>query len=158
MVFRQLSVGMAVMAVFATMSVGRAFADTDRCALIKDSEIEEAIGPHESGHAGLPNEWGNNSCRWTAKNAPSAKAPEGWRDAIELAVLEGTMVSWAKDHVRGEAITDAPANARWDKSFGEIWFECTGGRVCVVKVRTAASKQRKEFATKLARAMEGRLR
>jgi hypothetical protein len=106
----------------------------------------------------LPNEWGNNSCRWTAKNAPAAKAPEGWRDAIELAVFEGTMVSWAKAHVRGEPITDGPANASWDKSFGELWFECAGGRVCVVKVRTAASKQRKEFATKLAHLIESRLR
>ena len=150
--------GVAAIAVCGTIMLGQASAETDRCALVKDSEIAEAIGPHEGGNAGLPNEWGNNSCRWTAKNAPAAKAPEGWRDAIELAVFEGTMRSWAKDRMRGEPIAGGPANAQWDKSFGELWFECAGGRVCVVKVRTAASKQRKEFATKFAQLVESRLR
>ena len=135
-----------------------AFAATDRCALLKEGEIDEAIGSHERGNNGMPNEWANNSCRWTAKNAPAAKAPDGWRDSIELGVFEGPMVSWAQGQVRGEPIGGVAKDAKWDSSYGELWFNCAGGRVCVVKVRTADSKQREATATKLARRIEGRLR
>jgi hypothetical protein len=135
-----------------------AFAATDRCALLKDGEIDEAIGSHERGNNGLPNEWGNNSCRWTAKNAPAAKARDGWRDAIELGVFEGAMISWAQGQARGEPIGGVVKDAKWDSSYGELWFNCAGGRVCVVKVRTAESKQRQAIATKLASLVEGRLR
>ena len=47
---------------------------------------------------------------------------------------------------------------RLDVLFGEPWFDCAGGRVCVVKVHTAESKQREAIATKLARLVASRLR
>ena len=135
-----------------------AFAATDRCALLKDGEIDEAIGSHERGNNGMPNEWANNSCRWTAKNPPATKAPDGWRDAVELGVFEGPMVSWAQGEARGEPIDGIAKDAKWNGTYGELWFSCAGGRVCVVKVRTAESKQRQATAIKFARLVESRLR
>jgi len=35
--------------------------------------------------SGVGDRWGNNSCRRVATNPPAQKAPEGWRDSIELA-------------------------------------------------------------------------
>ena len=135
---------------------GAALAAPDRCALLKDAEIDEAIGPHERGSNDVTNEWGNNSCRWVATKAPAVKAPEGWRDAIELGVFEGSMRSWAQDQKRGEPIAGVAKNATWDKTHAELWLDCAGGRICVVKVRTAASKVREAIATKLARLADSR--
>lgn len=149
---------LALVAAVLGSAAGRALAATDRCALLKDGEIDEAIGPHERGTSDVNNPWGTNSCRWTAKGAPAGKAPEGWRDSIELGVFEGSMISWAKDHTRGEPIAGAAKDAKWDKTYGELWFSCAGARICVVKVRTAASAQREALATKLARLVDGRLR
>ena len=135
-----------------------ALADVNRCALLKDDEIEKAIGAHEPGYSGVNNLWGNNSCRWVAKTAPAQKAPEGWRDSIELAVFEGSMRSWAQGQAHGEPVSGIAKNAQWDRTQAEMWFECAGGRICVVKVRTAASKQRQETAMQLTRLADGRLR
>ncbi|MGE5088133.1 MAG: hypothetical protein ACM3QY_03320, partial [Candidatus Levyibacteriota bacterium] len=90
---------------------GPVSAATDRCALLADAEIAAVIGAHESGYSGVNNPWGNNSCRWVAKAAPAVKAPEGWRDSVEVAVWEGGMLSWAKDQVRGVPIAGVAKNA-----------------------------------------------
>jgi hypothetical protein len=41
---------------------------------------------------------------------------------------------------------------------GEMWFDCTGGRLCVVKVGASSGKQRQAIATKLATLVEDRVR
>jgi hypothetical protein len=146
--------GLAVL----TAAWGSAAADVNRCSLLKDGEIDKAIGAHEPGYSGVNNPWGNNSCRWVAKNAPAQKAPEGWRDSIELAVFDGSMRSWAQGQASGEPVSGVAKNARWDRTQGEMWFECAGNRICVVKVRTAASKLRQEVATQLTRLADERLR
>ncbi len=138
-----------------------AWSATDRCALLKDAEVDEAIGPHERGTSDVTNLWGTNACRWVAKNAPSgAKAPEGWRDSLEVAVFEGNQLKWTQDQARNapEEAPDAAKGARWNRSGGEVWFDCAGGRVCAVKLRTASSKQRKENAFRLAKLVESRVR
>jgi hypothetical protein len=128
----------------------------DRCALLSDAEVTEALGAHERGYNGVENEWGNNSCRWTATNA-AAKHPE-WHDALEVAVWEANMVSWARGEMRGDPVDGVGPGARYDRAWGTVWFECAGGRVCAVRLRTAASKGRKEMATKLAHLVSGRVR
>jgi hypothetical protein len=139
-------------------SPGVALAATDRCALLKDAEIDEAIGPHGRGTSDVNNPWGTNSCRWVATNAPAGKAPEGWRDSIEVGVFEGSMTSWGKGQARGEPIEGVAKDAKWDRIQAELWFDCAGGRVCAVKVRTAASKGRQVTATKFAKLVDARLR
>ena len=137
---------------------GPAFAATDRCALLTDAEIAAAIGAHEPGYIGVNNPWGNNSCRWVATAAPAVRAPEGWRDSVEVAVWEGGMLPWAKDQVRGVPIAGVAKNATWDRTSAELWWECAGGRVCALKLRTADSKQRQDVAMRLVRLVDGRLR
>ena len=154
-----LLLGLAVAACIAGAAMPTiAMAAPDRCALLKDGEIDTAIGPHAAGNIGVPNPWGNNSCRWVATNAPAVKAPEGWRDSIEVGVFEGSMLSWARDQARGTPIDGVAKSATWDRIAAELWWECAGGRVCVVKLRTADSKRRQEIATKFARLAESRLR
>ena len=151
--------GLAVAAcIAATAMPSVAMAAPDRCALLKDGEIAAAIGAHEPGYNSVNNLWGNNSCRWVATNAPAVKAPEGWRDSIEVGVFEGSMLSWARDQTRGSPIDGVARNATWDRISAELWWQCAGGRVCVVKLRTADSKQRQEIATRFARLADSRLR
>lgn len=129
----------------------------DRCALLTDAEVTEALGPHGRGNDGVENEWGDSSCRWTA-TAAAPKHPE-WHDALEVAVWEGHMVAWARDQVSGDPIDGVRPGARYDRMWGTVWFECAGGRVCAVRLRTAAGgKGRKEMAAKLARLVDGRVR
>ena len=155
----RLSAVAALTLVVATLGAipAPALAATDRCALLKDAEIDAAIGPHERGTSDVNNPWGTNSCRWAATNAPAGKAPEGWRDSIELGVFEGSMLAWGKEQARGEPIEGVAKGARWDRIQGELWFDCAGGRACVVKVRTAASRERQAIATTLAKLVDGRL-
>lgn len=151
--------GLAVAACIAAAAMPSvAMAAPDRCALLKDGEIAAAIGAHQAGSVDVTNLWGNNSCRWVAKNAPAVKAPEGWRDSIELGVFEGSMSSWARDKAQGTPIDGVAKNATWDRISAELWWECAGGRICVVKLRTADSKQRQEIATRFARLADSRLR
>jgi hypothetical protein len=48
--------------------------------------------------------------------------------------------------------------ATYDHLYGELWFDCPQGRLCVVKVRTVSGDRRQQIATKLARLVESRLR
>lgn len=128
----------------------------DRCALLTDAEVTEALGPHGKGNNGIENEWGNSSCRWTATN-PAPGHPEV-HDAVEVAVFEGNQLAWARDQMSGDPVDGVVPGARYDRSYGTVWFECAGGRVCAVRMHTAASKGRKENAVKLARLVNGRAR
>lgn len=133
--------------------------ELDRCALLTDDEIGGAIGPHDSGNTSLSNEWGLQSCRWTATRAQNVEGfPDGWHDAIEVAAFDAAAVPLVRQQVRGEPMAGFVEGARYDRSYGELWFDCPQGRLCVVKVRTASSDGREQSATQLARLVESRLR
>jgi hypothetical protein len=133
--------------------------ELDRCALLKDGEIGDAIGPHDRGSTGLSNEYGTQSCRWTATRAQNVEGfPNGWHDAIEVAVFDAAMNSWAREQAKGDPVAGVVPGARYDNTYGELWFDCANGRFCVVKARTASGDRREEIATKLARLVESRLR
>jgi len=131
----------------------------DRCALLTDDEIRDAIGPHDGGSTSLSNEWGLQSCRWTATRAqPKEGLPDGWHDAIEAAVFESAAVPLVRQQVRGDPVSGVVTGATYDHSYGELWFDCPRGRLCVVKARTNSGDRREQIATGLARLVERRLR
>ena len=133
--------------------------ELDRCALLQAGEIEGAIGPHGAGSSDLSNMWGTQSCRWTAtKVQPVEGYPDGWHDAIEVAVIDAKMTPMMRQQVTGDPVTGFVAGARYDNSNGDLWFDCPGGRLCVVKAHTASGDRRQEIATQLARLVESRLR
>jgi hypothetical protein len=134
-----------------------AAAEIVRCGVLTRAEIEQAIGPHDGGKNELTNEWGIQSCRWTAAAAKPG-APPGWRDAIEVAVFDDAMTSWARQQIKGIPVTGFAKTAAYDRSYGELWFDCATNRICVVKVRTATGGGREETATRLAHLVEGRVR
>jgi hypothetical protein len=94
-------------------SAGNALAargELDRCALLTDGEIEEAIGPHDPGSSSLSNEWGLQSCRWTATRAQTVEGyPDGWHDAIEVAAFDAVGVPLVRQQVRGDPV---PASSK----------------------------------------------
>jgi hypothetical protein len=133
--------------------------ELDRCALLTDGEIEEAIGPHDPGTSSLSNEWALQSCRWTATRAqPMEGSPDGWHDAIEVVAFDALMVPLVRQQVRGDPKADFVAGATYDHLYGELWFDCPQGRLCVVKARTFSGDRREAIATQLARLVESRLR
>ena len=133
--------------------------ELDRCTLVKDDEIKGAIGPHDVGSTGLSNEWGTRSCRWTATRAqPLEGNPEGWHDAIEVAVFEATEVPMIRQQVRGDPVAGSVPGATYDNSYGDLWFDCPGGRLCVVKARTFSGDRRQQIAAQLAALVHSRLR
>jgi hypothetical protein len=133
--------------------------ELDRCALLTDGEIEEAIGPHDPGSSSLSNEWGLQSCRWTATRVqPLEGYPDGWHDAIEVAAFDAVAVPLIRQQVRGDPLAGFVAGATYDHTYGELWFDCPHGRLCVVKARTFSGDRREAIATQLARLVDSRLR
>src|SRR2546421_4551998 len=120
---------------------------SNRCALLTDSEVQAAIGPHGPGTSGIQNEYGLQSCRWTATATPQGPGvPEGWLDSIEVAVFDKDKESWAREQARGEPISGIDSGARYDVTYGQLWFDCAGARFCMVKARTAIETKRQDIA------------
>jgi Protein of unknown function (DUF3558) len=133
-------------------------ASLDRCALLTDNEVQEAIGAHRPGSSDLNNEWGLQSCRWTATTAQKVDAyPDGWFDAVEVAVFDDLRVSWAQEQAKGEPVNGFVEGALFDDSYGDLWFTCARNRFCVVKVRTASGDKRAQHARHLSQLVENRL-
>jgi hypothetical protein len=133
--------------------------ELNRCALVTDAEIEAAIGPHSPGRSSLENEWGIKSCQWTATQVyPMEGYPDGWRDVIEVAVFDADVVPMIRQQVRGDPVSGVVAGATYDNTHGELWFDCPGGRLCVVKARTRSGDRRGEITAELARLVTSRVR
>ena len=132
----------------------------DRCTLLTDEEVEQAVGPHDGGKRDMDNTWGLGSCRWKATTAQVMEGwPDGWFDAIEVALFDQDLVeTWARGEAEGEPVDGIVEGAVYDGTGGQVWFNCAGDRFCVVSVRTASSDKREEFAKRFARLVESRLR
>ena len=129
-------------------------AGLDGCSLLKSSEVDEVIGPHT--HFDEQTNPRDGTCEWIAKSPPR-KGSEFY-ERITVHVYEGNKLQWAKDQVRGEPVDGVAKNAKCDRMSGEMWFDCAGGRLCVVKVSASSGKQRQAIATKLATLVEVRVR
>lgn len=131
-----------------------AWAALDGCSLLKAPEVDEAIGPNT--HFDEQTNPRDGTCEWIAK-APVRKGSE-FHERIAVSVYEGNKLAWAKGQVRGEPVEGVAKNARWDRMSGEMWFDCAGGRLCLVKVLASSGKQRQAIAVKLASLVDGRVR
>src|SRR5438552_7437473 len=75
-------------------------AGPNRCALLADQEVGDAIGPHTSGSSSLDNEWGLQSCRWTATTVRK----DGWTDSIEVTLFNPERQSYEREHASGDPV------------------------------------------------------
>ena|SRR5262249_5739469 len=130
----------------------------DRCRLLTDAEVAEAIGPHRPGSIDLNNEWGLQSCRWMASTAQKIEGFPNWFDLIEVALFNKEIDPWARQQAKGEPVDGFVKGALYDSTYGELWFNCAHDRFCVVKVHTASAKNRDQIARRLAELVEKRLR
>jgi hypothetical protein len=131
----------------------------NRCALLTDDEVRDAIGPHGAGSSDINNEWGLEGCGWTASTAQKVEGyPNGWFDTVEVALFEGSeKQSWARGEAKGEPVKGFVEGALYDGSYGQLWFNCARDRFCVVKARTASGGKREQIALQLAQLIEKRL-
>lgn len=147
----------SVIACLVAVGVGAApvaaRAGLDGCSLLKTPEVDEVIGPHT--HFDEQTNPRDGSCEWIAK---SPKKGSEFSERITVGVYEGNKLAWAKGQVRGVPVEGVAKNAKWDRMSGEMWFECAGGRLCVVTVSASSGKQRQAIATKLATLVDGRVR
>ncbi len=151
------SVRSSVIAALVGIGLGAApiaaHAGLDGCSLLKTTEVEEVIGPHT--HFDEQTNPRDGTCEWIAT---SARKGSEFHERITVYVYEGNKLAWAKGQVRGEPVEGVAKNARWDRMSGEMWFDCAGGRQCLVKVSASSGKQRQAIATKLATLVDGRVR
>lgn len=107
------------------------------------------------------NGWGLQSCRWLSTSAHKEEADTGvaiTSNWIEVGVFTpggfGENAAWAREQAQGEAIAGFVQGARYDASSGELWFECSHDRFCVVKAHTNKGKrnvgERREQTARLA--------
>lgn len=154
-----LIVGLALLAGCGDADSAGTSGELDRCSLLSGAEIEKAIGAHDGGTTALGNRWALQSCRWTATKAQRVEGyPDGWFDAIEVAVFEEIAESSARAEADGEPVAGFVTAASYDHTWGELWFDCAGGRFCVVFAHTASADRRAEIARQLAQLVETRLR
>jgi hypothetical protein len=151
--WRKIAIALLVAAAVGA-APGVARAGIDGCTLLKTSEVDEAIGPHT--HFDDQTNPRDGTCEWIAK-APARKGSE-FNERITVHVYEGNKLAWARGQVRGEPVEGVAKNAKWDRMSGEMWFDCAGGRLCLVKVAASSGKQRQAIATKLATLVESRVR
>jgi hypothetical protein len=138
----------------------------DRCALLTDDEIREAIGPHAAGVNAPGNGWGLQSCRWIATNGKKDAADSDLivaSDWIEVGVFNpggiGENASWARQQAEGEPENGFVEGARYDLSSGTLWFDCVHDRFCAVQAHIASPEpRRRRVARQLAELVEKRLR
>jgi len=128
----------------------------DRCGLLTAAEVEQAIGAHGGGSP--TGDWGQMGCRWQANTAQTVQDQPEWFDSIEVAMFDGYRLEWGRDQARGEPVSGVVDGAIYDATYGEMWFECAGGRPCVVKARTASSERREQIAAEAARLVHSRVR
>ncbi|HEY6059975.1 MAG TPA: hypothetical protein VIV10_05270 [Gemmatimonadales bacterium] len=83
--------------------------------------------------------------------------PDGWHDMIEVAAFDAGVAPMIRQQVRGDPVAGFVAGATYDHTYGELWFECANGRLCVVKVRTASNDRREQIVMQLARLLNSRL-
>jgi hypothetical protein len=131
--------------------------ELDRCTLLTKDEVAKVVGPHDGGSTGLSNSWGTRSCRWTATRAQKIEGFPLWLDAVEVAVFEADEVPMVRQQVKGDPVDGVVPGATYDQSYGDLWFDCSGNRLCAVKVRTATGDGRKDTASGLARLVASRL-
>jgi hypothetical protein len=137
----------------------------NRCGLLTDDEVRDAIGPHAAGVNAPGSAWGLQSCRWLSANAEKEQADSGLvlnSDWIEVGVFNpggtGPNAAWAREQSEGEPVKDFVQDARYDASSGELWFECAHDRFCVVKAHTRSGATREQTALHLAELVFKRLR
>ncbi len=129
-------------------------AEPNRCTLLTDAEVREAIGAHSAGVVDIGNEYGLQDCRWTATTAQK----DGWHDSIDVTVFNPERTSWARGEAHGEPVKGFVPGALYDSSYGKLWFSCGRGQFCVVKARTYSGGKREQIALQLAQIIEKRLR
>lgn len=128
------------------------------CTLLTDDEVTSAIGPHAAATSDLITTWGEHGCRWKSTTAQKMDGyPDGWFDAIEVGVFDKND-DWARRQMKGEPVSNFVESAVYDRSYGQLWFACAGGRTCVIEMRTASGKKREETALQLARLINQRVK
>jgi hypothetical protein len=137
----------------------KASGELNRCALLTDGEVRNAIGPHQPGTSDLQSEWGTQSCRWAATTAQKVEDyPNGWYESVEVAVFDKDKESWAREQARGEPVKDFVAGSQYDEMSGDLWFNCGRDRFCVVKAATNSPDNREQIARRLAQLVLSRVR
>jgi hypothetical protein len=138
---------------------------TNRCALLTGGEVHDAIGPHTAGVNAPGNGWGLQSCRWLSTSAQKEEADSGLAinsNWIEVGVFNpgaiGENAAWAREQAQGKPVKGFKEGARYDVSSGELWFDCSHDRFCVVKAHTKSAATREQTARHLAELVLKRLR
>jgi hypothetical protein len=124
------------------------------CKLLTDDEVTGVIGAHTKGASGIETggEYGDFSCVWKSTNTSGS-----YVDSAEVAMLSGTDADAAReDAARAAPLDSFGHGARFDKSYGRLWFECGQNAECQVRVATGSvtdhsGDSREAAAIKLAR-------
>src|SRR5262245_65869927 len=123
-----------------------------------NNELQNAIGPHGRGMSDISNEYGLQSCRWTGNTDKKIEGyPNGWFEAIEVAVFDKPMDSWARGQASGDSVNDFGQGAMYDQIWGRLWFNCPPDRFCMTRIQTASSHNRQQIAQRLSQLVRSRL-
>ena len=108
----------------------------DLCGLLGDAEVTALIGAHKPGATGIETGalYGDDSCLWASNTTTN-----GSTDSVEVAVLSGNVADEARaqDAAQADPLPSFGHNARYNKSYSRLWFDCGKSEYCNVRVNTA---------------------
>lgn len=117
------------------------------CERLTASEVTEVIGPNDGGQ----HDYALGGCVWTATSG----AKDGLVEAISATVLSKAEYEAVAEV--GEPVSGSVDGATYDTTHGELWFPCRSGDFCGIKVKISDPDKRKDVATRLGKALQGRV-
>lgn len=119
----------------------------ENCALLTDTEIEEAIGEHNSGEQ----DYAYGGCVWKATDGTLEFTP-----GVHVAIMpQDQYVQLAETNTK--PATDFAPDATYAELYGELWWPCQDTQYCLVKVDLADGDEREQVALQLGEVVKGRV-
>lgn len=121
-------------------------AQGDECDLLPESEVVQAIGPHDGGQ----HDYQLGGCVWSS----TAGEKDGLVEAIQATVLPAAQYEDVAEI--GEPVSGFGAGATYANLHGELWFPCRSGDFCGIKADISDPDRRQDVALRLGKVLQSR--
>ncbi|MEV4124393.1 hypothetical protein [Nocardia sp. NPDC049707] len=116
------------------------------CDRLTNSEITQAIGPHDGGQ----HDYLLGGCVWSS----TAGEKDGLVEAIHATVLPAAQYEAVAEI--GEQVSGFGAGATYANLHGELWFPCRSGEFCGIKAKISDPDRRQDVALRLGKVLQSR--
>lgn len=121
-------------------------AQAGECDLLTESEVVQAIGPHDGGQ----HDYLLGGCVWSS----TAGEKDGLVEAVHATVLPAAQYEAIAEI--GEPVSGFGAHATYANLYGELWFPCRSGDFCGIRADISDPGRREDIALRLGKVLQSR--